>query len=44
MQVVEFKLCLAGWDLDVGRGLHIEAWATVGDKNFRYVTLSSMGK
>jgi len=44
MQVVEFKQCLAGWDLDVGRVLHVEAWAGVGDKNFRFAAVSSMEK
>lgn len=44
MPVVGFKQCLDGWDVVVGRGLHIEAWAGAGGKNFRFGTQSSMEK
>lgn len=39
-----FKQCLAGWVVDVGRGLHTEAWAGAGGKNFRVGAQSSMEK
>lgn len=38
------KQRLAGWDVDVGRVLHMEARAGAGHKNFRLATKSSMEK